>query len=188
MRSVFFPSSPRHQPEVIRKDVSIEREQSCVYGIFFWYQNHPNNPSVTLLYHSCTILVLHERWPFMRIKQQGISFKNRFILKDFFKKNLCIQFLLSHNAYYVCLVQCCHLLLISLFTYSGLCNTHSTVTTENTLCVNQQIAFERFEKLDNIITGIYPIFKGAQNDKINILEIWRIYIAWFLPTLTSSSL
>ena len=35
MRSVFFPSSPRQQPEVIRKDVSIEREQSCVYGIFF---------------------------------------------------------------------------------------------------------------------------------------------------------
>ena len=46
-------------------------------------------------------------------------------------------------------------------------NIRSTVTTENTVCVNQQIAFERFEKIDNIITGIYHIFKGAQNDKIN---------------------
>ena len=55
------------------------------------------------------------------------------------------------------------------------------------LSVNQQIAFERFEKLDNIITGIYPIFRGAQNDKINILKIWRIYIVWFLQTLTSTS-
>ena len=45
------------------------------------------------------------------------------------------------------------------------------ITTEYTLCVNQQIASERFEKLDNIITGIYLIFKGAQNDKINILRI-----------------
>ena len=55
------------------------------------------------------------------------------------------------------------------------------------LCVNQQIAFERFEKLDNIITSIYPIFKWPQNDKINIRKIWRIYIVWFLQTLTSTS-
>lgn len=171
MRSVFFPSSPRQQPEVIRKDVSIEREQSCVYGIFFDIKIAQIIPPL----HYSTILALFSSsmrggrlW---ESNNKGISFKNRFILKDFFKKNLCIQFLLSHNAYYVCLVQCCHLLLISLFAYSGLCNTHSTVTTENTLCVNQQIAFERFEKLDNIITGIYPIFKGAQNDKINLLTI-----------------
>ena len=103
MRSVFFPSSSRHQPEIIRKEVSIERKTIlCVR-----YQNSPNNPSITLLQQSCTILVLHERLSFTRIKQQGTSFKNRFILKYFFKTNLCIQFLSSHNAYYVRLVQCC---------------------------------------------------------------------------------
>ena len=32
-----------------------------------------------------------------------------------------------------------------------------------------------------------PHIQRAQNDKINILEIWRIYIVWFLPTLTSTS-
>ena len=133
MRSVFLPSSSRHQPEVIREEVSIERKQSCVYGIFFDIKIAQIIPPL----HYSTSLALFSSsmrggclW---ESNNKGVSFKNRFILKDFFKKNLCIQFLLRHNAYYVCLVQCCHLLLKSLFAYSGLCNTHSTVTTENTL-------------------------------------------------------